>query len=73
MVYRCDRSSLNSDCSKGGGALIAARCNTFKKCERIYIAEIDHLEIVIIRLELFATRLFVIYIPSGSKGSVYDS
>lgn len=59
----------------GGGVLIAARSNTFKKCDRVKVSGIDHLEIIIIRLELITTRLFIIclYIPSGSDDIVYDS
>lgn len=75
MVFRNDRSARNSVHALGGGVLIAARSDSFQRCERVLVSGIEHLEIVIVHVKSDTTFLYLVclYIPSGSPGEVYDS
>lgn len=66
LVYRCDRSELNSKCSSWGGVLIAVRSNL--SSERIIVPGTEEVEAVFVKLNLSDRKVFVacVYVPSGS-------
>lgn len=73
VVYRADRSSLNSSHASGGGALIAVR--SCIASERIFVPDTENVEAVFVKLNVSSSNIYVgcIYIPSGSPVSVYCS
>lgn len=73
IVYRCDRSPLNSTRERGGGVLLAVRSEI--SSERIVVPNTDTVEIVSVRLNLNCKIIYIVclYIPSGSADIVYCS
>lgn len=71
IVYRCDRSELNSDHERLGGTLIAVRSHI--KSELVTVPGIECIEMVIVKLVFERMNVFVccIYIPSGSPIETY--
>lgn len=72
LVYRCDRSMLNSVSDVGGGVLIAVRSHI--KSELVTIPDVNEVEMVIVKLHLDQMNIFIscIYIPSGSPIATYQ-
>lgn len=71
FVYRCDRSTLNSDSDLGGGVLIAVRSHI--SSELVTVPGTEGVEMVVVRLEFERSNIFVccVYIPFGSDVSTY--
>lgn len=72
LVYRCDRSKLNSDSDVGGGVLIGVRSHI--KSEIVNVPDTDEVEMVIARLRFDEMNIFIccIYIASGSPIATYQ-
>lgn len=72
VVYRCDRSVLNSIRSYGGGVLIAVRSSV--KSEILIVPDTDLIEIIFVKCFLDGRICYIccLYIPSGSSSSVYE-
>lgn len=70
VVYRCDRSNLNSIKSTGGGVLVAVH-KSIKSLETICY----HINIECVAVKLIWPRknlyIYAAYIPPGSSGNVY--
>lgn len=73
IVFRCDRSSLNSSKQHGGGVLVAVKSKF--SCDIISLPELHNLEIVIVKIAINDVNLFLIciYIPSNSTTSIYSN
>lgn len=71
MVYRCDRSSLNSEKSSGGVVLLAVR--SALSSEMILVPGTEDVEAVFVKLNLADRKVYVacMYIPSGSDVATY--
>ena len=71
MVYRVDRSSLNSPHAGGGGVLVAVR--SFLSSEKINVPGTENVEIVFVKINTGVCNIYVccMYVPSGSPVSVY--
>lgn len=73
FVYRCDRSSLNSNFKRGGGVLIAVKsCFSSQSVE---FTTCSNLEIAIVKIVINRISIFILclYIPSGSPRIIYDN
>lgn len=71
MVYRSDRNHLNSDCSIGGGVLIAVRSNIGS--EYVAVPGTDNVEMIVVKCNFIGRIAFIccLYIPSGSSAETY--
>lgn len=72
-VFRCDRSELTSEFSRGGGVLIAVS-NRFK-CESVPLTNSERLEQIAVRIKLKDRFLYVvvIYLPPRSSLELYNT
>ena len=72
VVYRCDRSTLNSNCDRGGGILIAVRSSY--KSEHLLVHRASVIKAVFVKLTYLKRTLYLcgLYIPSGSSSEYYD-
>lgn len=73
VVYRSDRSPLNSNFSMGGGVLIAVR-SCFSS-SRLTVPDSDEIEIVAVKItDSNCKNIYVccLYIPSGSGEDIYE-
>lgn len=73
VVYRCDRSPLNSEFERGGGVLIAVRSSPSYASERIIVPGTENVEILFVKLFSRGKTIFLccLYIPSGSSDEIY--
>lgn len=73
VVYRCDRSSLNSRNASWGGVLIAVRSHL--SSERILVPGTDNVEAVFVKLNLADRNVYLacIYVPSNSNVETYQA
>lgn len=71
IVFRCDRSALNSHKLTGGGVLIAVRKEY--EAEVVIVPNIESVEALCIKISVAKKYLFIccVYIPSNSDLSIY--
>lgn len=71
-LYRCDRSSLNSEHERFGGVLIAVRTDI--PSERVVVPLTENVELVLVKMKFHNMNVYVccLYIPSGSPILVYQ-
>lgn len=71
LVYRCDRSPLNSANSAWGGVLLAVKSSL--SSDRIIVPDTDDVEVVFVRINLADRKVYVacMYVPSGSDVDTY--
>lgn len=70
-IYRCDRNIKNSNCTNGGGVLIAVRASYFSQvCE---LPMFEDIEIICVKafLNNKDVKVCCLYIPPNSSDSVY--
>lgn len=71
-IFRLDRDKNTSDCSRGGGVLIAVRNNFYSRSVDIHSPNIEHL-FVEVRIGLNLFIIVAVYIPPSSLPDVYES
>lgn len=59
MVFRNVRSACNSQHDLGGGVHIATRCDSFQRCERVFVSGTEHLEILIVNMRNLIQSLYI--------------
>jgi len=70
-VFRCDRSSLNSSSSRGGGVLIAVKSTLICKVLNVSVKSIEHV-FVLINLGTNILIVGCVYIPPLSPITLYE-
>lgn len=72
LVYRCDRSELNSENASWGGVFIAIRSRL--SSERIIVPGTDDVEAVFVKVNLSNRTIYLacMYVPSGSNVERYQ-
>lgn len=72
VVYRCDRSTLNSQLNRGG-VLVAVKSKF--SCRLVVLPECDNLEFIVVRIVINSIIIFTfcIYVPYGSLKITYDN
>lgn len=57
LVYRCDRSELNSLKCRGGGVLVAVKSKYKSEC--FQLLNFDHLEVVVVKIKINTLTLYI--------------
>lgn len=72
FVFRCDRSYDTSNCTRGGGVLIATKKNLVVKRLSINRTNLE-LVVIIVKIDKISVIFGCIYVPPQANLSIYES